>query len=380
MATLQSLYLTVFSLFGLYLFFRKKLYKKKSHKQFFLLITILLLTGIIASHVNLGQNLISASLGSFSIFYGYSIFIFIAWESNGLKFEKVFKIILLYMWIYLGITVIFSLIGFQGVYVSPLSGNELEIHPGKFSKLIFWFGLCYFFVKFILKDKLRYLLYVFLIFLGTQVQDIQRGDFIVSFLVFLFILYKFRSRNPVKKIILFSPFLLLPFIIFFSNSNLSKQIAEKFNPVARLVNNNTGKIDDSSIAIRIIEFNYAIENIYKSPFFGNGLIRSSEKEKLIGNIYFYKGDIGIVGVLYCFGIMGLLIYFLYWKILLKKFRNYQSVLYNSIFFYLIFLMVYSLKDGNVMYNPANFIFFLLILEVYDLKFDEIQKIKLFKNN
>ena len=376
LSVLANIFLFLFSVYGLYLFFIKKMYKNKFFKYIFIVINLLFFLGVISSFLFLKQDIYSGILASIRVFNSFSIFVYLLWIQNqDINIDKVFRKLFNFIWIYLIFLIIASVLGLTFVFISPISGNELVTDASKIGKNIFWFGECYFLVKYVLKNNSLYLFKFLLIFIGTQIQDIQRGDILVLAVTIFFILFKFSDKKSVKKMYLLAPIFTFFLLILFSGSNLSKTVNEKFNQIFMLLDQSkVPKIDDPSVFIRLEEIDFAVSKFVESPIFGNGLIRTSKKEQLIGDIYFYPDDIGIIGILFSFGFMGIIIYIYIAKKLFKISIRDNSILYTGLYVYLFYILIYTLKNGTILYNPARYLFFLSLLTLYQkTKFNFLRK-------
>jgi hypothetical protein len=352
------------------------MYKNKFFKYIFIVINLLFFLGVISSFLFLKQDIYSGILASIRVFNSFSIFVYLLWIQNqDINIDKVFRKLFNFIWIYLIFLIIASVLGLTFVFISPISGNELVTDASKIGKNIFWFGECYFLVKYVLKNNSLYLFKFLLIFIGTQIQDIQRGDILVLAVTIFFILFKFSDKKSVKKMYLLAPIFTFFLLILFSGSNLSKTVNEKFNQIFMLLDQSkVPKIDDPSVFIRLEEIDFAVSKFVESPIFGNGLIRTSKKEQLIGDIYFYPDDIGIIGILFSFGFMGIIIYIYIAKKLFKISIRDNSILYTGLYVYLFYILIYTLKNGTILYNPARYLFFLSLLTLYQkTKFNFLRK-------
>lgn len=91
----------------------------------------------------------------------------------------------------------------------------------------------------------------------------------------------------------------------------------------------TGKeVEESSTNIRFTESAIAIENFLKHPWLGNGSISAKFNGGFKGFFgYFYPGDIGILGNLFVYGIVGTLAFYLpfifslIWSIKMRKLQS-----------------------------------------------------------
>ncbi len=350
----------IFSLLGLFSFVLFRLYRRVVVRFIFIALMTLILTSVLSSNLFLNQDLLSSLIATQHIFKGFSvIYLYYLIEKKKINIDKILMLLIKVMWIYTLFIVFASLTDFSFVFKSPISGNELLITANKFQKDLLYFGQIYFLAKYLTSKKSINLFYISIIFISTQLYDIQRGDIIFLILTFLITIYLFRRYFSAIRII--SLGFISTFIIgILAFSEISDDIFQKFNQ-ATLVFSDEKIIQDPSIFVRLNEAVFALDGFSNHPFTGNGLIRGSKKAELIGDIYFYPADIGIVGVMYSFGIIGLymLIKFFRKIYVIDRFKlNFVSL---GLYLYLIYSFLYSIKDGQIIFQPARFLLCYLII-------------------
>ena len=355
-----DIYIQIFSLLGLLSFVLFKLYKKVVVRFVFIAVMTLILTSVLSSNLFLNQDLLSSLIATQHVFKGFSvIYIYYLIEKKKINIDKIIMLLINVMWIYTLFIVFASLTDFSFVFKSPVSGNELLITANKFQKDLLYFGQIYFLAKYLTSKKSINLFYISIIFISTQLYDIQRGDIIFLILTFFVTIYLFRRYFSAFRII--SLGFVSTFIIgILAFSEISEDIFQKFNQ-ATLVFSDEKIIQDPSIFVRLNEAVFALDGFSNHPFTGNGLIRGSKKTELIGDIYFYPADIGIIGVMYSFGIIGLymLIKFFRKIYVIDRFKlNFVSL---GLYLYLIYSFLYSIKDGQIIFQPARFLLCYLII-------------------
>jgi hypothetical protein len=373
----KTFYLTPFSLFadlllqilslgGIYVVIVKKYYKIRFYRNIVIGLTLLIITSIFSTYTQLKQDLLSSLIATQQLIKGFSpFFIIYIIKNKDIDFNRIIKWIINFVWLYAIFIAITSVTGWSYTFTSPLSGNELLITANKYSKGILFFGIIYYLINYFIWAKLKNLFFAFIILFSTQLYDIQRGDVIFISFLFLIMMYSFKNRNGSKKLFLTTPFILFSIIIISSFIDFSES-SEKFSQMFLLLSSeNYVKISDASIFVRIEEADFAIRGFLESPMFGKGLMRASKQESLIGNIYFYPADIGIIGVIYTFGLTGILIYLSYGYSLIKiKLRNLRPL--GLVFFFTaMYIFIYSIKDGSMMFNPSQVIFCILIYRYYE---------------
>lgn len=355
-----DIYIQIFSLLGLLNFVLFRLYKKLVVRFVFIVIMTLILTSVLSSNLFLNQDLLSSLIATQHVFKGFSvIYIYYLIEKKKINIDKILMFLIKVMWIYTLFIVFASLTDFSFVFKSPVSGNELLITANKFQKDLLYFGQIYYLAKYLTSKKSINLFYISIIFISTQLYDIQRGDIIFLILTFFITIYLFRRYFSAFRIISlgFASTFIIGILAF---SEISEDIFQKFNQ-ATLVFSDEKIIQDPSIFVRLNEAVFALDGFSNHPFTGNGLIRGSKKTELIGDIYFYPADIGIIGVMYSFGIIGLymLIKFFRKIYVIDRFKlNFISL---GLYLYLIYSFLYSIKDGQIIFQPARFLLCYLLI-------------------
>ncbi len=355
-----DIYIQIFSLLGLLNFVLFRLYKKLVVRFVFIAVMTLILTSVLSSNLFLNQDLLSSLIATQHVFKGFSvIYIYYLIEKKKINIDKILMFLIKVMWIYTLFIVFASLTDFSFVFKSPVSGNELLITANKFQKDLLYFGQIYYLAKYLTSKKSINLFYISIIFISTQLYDIQRGDIIFLILTFFITIYLFRRYFSAFRIISlgFASTFIIGILAF---SEISEDIFQKFNQ-ATLVFSDEKIIQDPSIFVRLNEAVFALDGFSNHPFTGNGLIRGSKKTELIGDIYFYPADIGIIGVMYSFGIIGLymLIKFFRKIYVIDRFKlNFISL---GLYLYLIYSFLYSIKDGQIIFQPARFLLCYLLI-------------------
>lgn len=356
----SDLLLQFFALLGIITIIQKKYFLKRLYGLLVLILTALIVSSIAASMINLKQDFYSAMIATQHIFKGFSIFFFLPWLERG-KAEVKLKWLISFIWVFAIYIAIVSIIDWSFVFTSPISGNELIVTAAKYDKSIIFFGIIYYFASFFKIGSLRQLLFALLLFATTQIYDIQRGDFIFVAIIFFVLGVYFRKNWGVKRIVLIAPLVIGVLILALSVVDLSV-FNEKFGQMFLLFEGKeANQIQDASVFIRIQETEFALKGFYENPIFGNGLIRASQKEALIGGIYFYPADVGLFGVIYTFGLFGILVLITFLQKTIRAFKAKINWIASIFLMYLIYILAYSAKDGNAIFFPAMTVFCISII-------------------
>jgi hypothetical protein len=305
------------------------------------------------------------------LFKGFSVFFFLPWlEKRKIDIELTLKKLMWFIWVFAGFVAVVSYLNWTYTFTSPLSGNELAVTGAKYDKSIIFFGAIYYLVRYFNKGNFRYLIYTVLLFSSTQIYDIQRGDFVFMGFIGLVVLLYYRKSMGTKKLIILSPVIMIIIAIGIGTSDLT-QFNTKFQQLFLLAEGkDANQIQDASVFIRIQETDFALNGFYTHPVTGNGLMRASAKESLIGNIYFYPADVGIIGILYTFGSLGLGLLILILIHLIKLFRLKSSLLSSVFLIYTVFIFVSSMKDGSILFFPLQAVLSFTLIHVLYYNFSQ----------
>lgn len=213
-----------------------------------------------------------------------------------------------------------------------------------------WFGFIFTLILF-------YLVY----FLQSRTTLVVLG---ITLLIYFF--RNFSTRQKVKKIILYGSLIFTGTVILLSLGYTS--LFEKYqllfhNVLKAFISEST---DEASSAVRFLEYNTAYGYIIKNPLLGNGFISNQWNggwHKILG--YFYPADIGIVGNIFVFGLIGTFLIYLPYYFSLKMSRNIHS---KNIFFksceYMLLFFFLSMFFSAVNIRDSSSIMFLVCLIYY----------------
>lgn len=255
---------------------------------------------------------------------------------------------------------------FMNLFINPStfwSGKFNNIiMPGKYSfdelryffPMVFvHFGAFLYFRKYLIEKKKGYLLYVILAIIYEIFFHQQRMETIVflSTLVLVYIWFRFSSKYA----------LLLTFFGIVIGMELLLFLLGDIK---------TYFLQDSSFGIRINTFSVvfsAFENDILAWFFGHGFLSPLgliTYQDLYGD-NFWLSDIGWIGVIYEFGIIGMLIFFYLYFLLFKQLNKFISAKKAPLVFafhdYTIMSILFSPLATLILYRLGVFISILAIL-------------------
>lgn len=248
------------------------------------------------------------------------------------------------------------------VVYSPIRGYRYRFQFALVIMLLFYslFKVSY-------ESKKRFAL-IFILILFYLVYFLQSRTTLVVLAITLLIYFfrNFSMRQKVKKIIIYGSLIFSGTIILLSLGYTS--LFEKYellfhNVLKAFISEST---DEASSAVRFLEYNTAYDYIIKNPFFGNGFISNQWNggwHKILG--YFYPADIGIVGNIFVFGLIGTFLIYLPYYFSLKMSQN---ILSKNIFFktceYMLLFFFLSMFFSAVNIRDSSSIMFLVCLIYY----------------
>lgn len=205
---------------------------------------------------------------------------------------------------------------------------------------------------------------LFLIFVGGG-----RSLLVSIFASLLFFIWRWGTLS---RLIVFMPkllfFLMFSIVIMYAtNAEYIGNLLDKFDSAITVVL--TGdETNDASANARIIETAIALPYIEKHWVMGNGDISNQwggGYEGVLGG-YFYPSDIGIFGVMYMYGLLGMLLFlaqfqfaFRYSKMIARY--NIQTPLIDATKGYLLYFAIHSLVTGRFAHYSEVSLFFIALL-------------------
>jgi hypothetical protein len=187
---------------------------------------------------------------------------------------------------------------------------------------------------------------------------IRQDRSIIIMTLFVLLIFYFK-RVFFKAALRYSALIILLiftgfFIIEITDYKPSDQSVNKFYNLWLTV---TGReTDESATNIRRLEVIKAWPDIEKRFLFGNGELSPRWRDgftRIYG--YFYPSDIGIIGILYLFGLIGTLLFFvqfLFARDVIKRFTTEDPFIITCIY-YLLFCFFDTFTSGQSAFFPAN---------------------------
>lgn len=234
----------------------------------------------------------------------------------------------------------------------------------KFNIALLIFALLYYSIRFLTTHRFIYLfLSVPFYYMMLYVRQ-DRSIIIMTLLVLLIFYFKrifFQSALRYSALMIMMIFVGF-FIVEITDYKPSDQSVSKFYNLWLTV---TGReTDESATNIRRVEVLKAWPDIEKRFLFGNGELSPRWNDgfnRIYG--YFYPSDIGIIGILYLFGVTGtllLFVQFLFARNTIKKINTSDSFILTCNY-YLLFCFFDTFTSGQSAFFPANSTLIIAIL-------------------
>ncbi len=313
--TLNTLWLFILVFFLIY--YSLSAFRKKQFSKIYLILMALLIVpvyGALNAKVIFNQPILYGLLAERpKVFAVGGFLIVVLLEKNWFSLKELERAIL-----NVG-TVFFSLVLFTALFVPKaiLSNYDFAVETiSKGFRLNINHGLIvvlYFLslVKSIFDFKLKHAVLALLIFLYIAfIYKARTLTLSVSFVTLLFFLQYLKANSLIKVFsILGSACVIGALLGFFFFSEELFKISELFISAFNVVLG--GEVIDPSSQSRISEFEIARNGFFNHPILGNGFLSSRFNGGFSG-IYghFYPSDIGWFGMLFLYGVVGLIIYFI----------------------------------------------------------------------
>lgn len=229
------------------------------------------------------------------------------------------------------------------------------------------FGLFYYY--FLFQEKLRISHFsITVLFLFSILMVIQSRSLMVAIIATM-LLFSIDIKNLGRSIFRFIMAVIAVFLVIilyqFYDPEMFASMVRMFENAFTVVL--TGeKTDEASANARIKEILLAWPYIKESWLFGNGDISHWWRggyDVLIG--HFYPSDIGWVGIIYVYGIAGLVFFNQQATFLVSYYRKLgaerNQVFTKSLTAFLVYYLIHSITNGMVAFSPYVGILFLVLL-------------------
>ena len=255
------------------------------------------------------QQKISDSVSAQFDYIQISILIFYAYS---FKYHKVrikdFEWVLQWF-IILNIIILFAFRNYVDTGVSQITGSTQIFQSHFLPKEFIRLGVFYFFVLFLKREKSKYaIISIFLLLYPNLLIYFERGYFVATLMVMLITVFIIRKSKRIVPNIIIGIFTLFLTVIIFLNfsgtvgANLVKRYSAVFSGISGT------QTDDPAVNYRFQEVTVGLRLFGENPIFGAGRLKV-ENSQLVTGINFYPSDVGVIGILASYGIIGILVYF-----------------------------------------------------------------------
>lgn len=189
---------------------------------------------------------------------------------------------------------------------------------------------------------------------------------VLAITILIYFVRNFTLKEKIKKTLIYGGIGLIAFAVFITLGYTS--LIDKYQILYQNVFNvfQGESPDEASSAVRFMEFNTALDYIQKNPLLGNGFISNQWNggwHDILG--YFYPVDIGILGNIFVFGIVGTLLIYLpyYFSLTMSREINSNHVFFKTCEYMLLFFFL-SMFFSAVNIRDSSSIMFLVCLLYY----------------
>lgn len=189
---------------------------------------------------------------------------------------------------------------------------------------------------------------------------------VLAITIFIYFIRNFSMKEKLKNTLLYGGigFILVTILFTLGYTSLFDKYQILYQNVFNVFQGESP--DEASSAVRFMEFNTALEYIKKNPILGNGFISNQWNggwHDILG--YFYPVDIGILGNVFVFGILGTVLIYLPYYFSLTMSREVTS---NHVFFktceYMLLFFFLCMFFSAVNIRDSSSIMFLVCLLYY----------------
>ena len=242
-------------------------------------------------------------------------------------------------------------------------------HPSfKLPGIFIIFGIYYYLFLGFRKKQGKYYLIAGLFFIFLLGDAGGRSMTVAMLATFVFFVYRWGG---VSRLIALLPKMLVVITLFLgiayvANPESVSSRVEKFSD-AFTVAFTGNEVEDVSANARILETLIAMPYVQKNPLLGNGNISNQWQDGYEGVLggYFYPSDIGIIGVLYMYGVVGFILFaWQYWFAIREANRlpiQIHNPMLDATKGCLLYLAIHSLVTGFFVHNAEISFLFIALL-------------------
>lgn len=246
------------------------------------------------------------------------------------------------------------------------SGHSVTFKSNFLPKEFVRLGVMYYYAAFLKRGKyIDLFIASFLLFFPNVLIHFERGYFAVAFLLMgLTMFFARKSKKAVMNFIIsiFVATMSLIMLISFVGDIGGAQIQRYSDIISGISGTH---VSDPSVTYRLKEIAAGAKLYTNDPILGSGKIKQVNSQLIVG-IDFYPTDIGVIGMLDTYGIVGLVVFIimfiisgiLYVKIL-KRVNRY-SIFTIGIATYVFAICINSIQTGVIINQPAYWAFLYMV--------------------
>lgn len=372
-------------LFFFYIYIALFFYKNKQVSKLFILITIISLVpiiGVTQAMIHFDQPFIYGILAERVkvLAFGSLLIVFLL-EKGLIELNQIKNSVIYFAFVFFSVLLILNIFvpaalieDYDFVVKSASKGYRFKF-DNSLVVILYFFSLA----KCIQEKKFKYLILITLIlFYFIFLYKARSLAFSVLITTSIYLVQK------LKLYLLFSWSVILTFVLIFLIGIGYWFFPDQFTKIIELFTSAInvfigGEITDSSAMSRVMQFDIAKEGVINHPFFGNGLISSRWEGGLRGLYgHFYPADIGWMGILYLYGIVGTLTYVIpfiltfIFAIKIRKLGKDNNTFISALIYTMLFFFVNSTTAGIFVKKVSiiTFVFSLIYYYYYSLKSKE----------
>lgn len=375
LSILLNLFLTV--LFGLLFlkFLVIKVDRNSISKKILLYLLLLCLPPFIAAYkayVIFNQNYIDGFLAN-SKYYNFLVFFYVyylfKYKKNALVMLKNSMLFLGWVFLIAYYSVRITMPDYRIIFDSFDGYTTYDFGVSTLGSILFIGIAFYYLAKYTHFKKTKYLL-GFLFFLGYDVIFTNARIAIFSVFIALAVYFFKEFKTTLRIKFIFSAFSFLIILVTIASlvppvqEFLTNKI-ELFTEAKKVLSGAEG--DDMSANARLWQIETASRYIDHS-ILGAGTLKSSTKNLYLTD-YFYPEDIGLIGIVFSYGLVGLLLLSYQIKLFYTYFKNNfikQEIVIKSILYFLLSIYIKSIFTGQFVYSIGFTMFLLSIVIVQQL--------------
>lgn len=327
----------------------------------------LMIVSILTSYIYLGQDIFSGIIGSMAFLeLGSVVFAYYLMKSYRIRSFRIIALLKQFGWLLFGIYLVLFLLDVRFTFVSPFTGSSVNMTTQKLSTDLINFCSILYMGSFFYRGKSKYLLFSLVLFSANMFGDFQRFMFLTYMVTLVSGIFIFKNKSVVLQFVPYTLVVCFLGLFLFSYSDYGSALQKKIESGFTILQFDENASDEASVNVRVTQSEYALHEFYKHPILGNGNPRSSGMDEITEE-HFFLSDIGLIGILYAFGLLGLVIYFfqLRWTKLIAIF-NERTV---GLKLFMIFILFSSVLTGYSIFHPGTF-FILLLLYLFEIKYEE----------